>query len=247
MHSCHSCSSISHRALVTYANERTGEIRVKIPAVIGNNTEVSISRVGRHSFNNIWVVPAMGEQIIVSADDDNMTNVFWIHTDSQAHTQNYRNHIQVHDNSDQQQLTTAGQIKAITFNTVDFSQGISLVDGTKIVFKYGGVYNLQYSIQWVNTSSQINESGIWINYNGSPYPNSNTFTAITASHGGIPGATVTAVNIIGKAVGNGDYVELMWTANNTNVYIATAVGADFGLSSAIPAAPGVILTVTQVS
>jgi phage baseplate assembly protein gpV len=81
MHSCHSCSSIVHRALVTYTNSSTGEIRVKIPAVTGNNTEISISRIGRQPSNGVWSVPTMGEQIIVSADDQNMTNVFWLQTD----------------------------------------------------------------------------------------------------------------------------------------------------------------------
>jgi phage baseplate assembly protein gpV len=81
MHSCHSCSSIVHRALVTYTNSSTGEIRVKIPAVTGNNTEISISRIGRQPSNGVWSVPNVGEQIIVSADDSNMTNVFWLRTD----------------------------------------------------------------------------------------------------------------------------------------------------------------------
>jgi phage baseplate assembly protein gpV len=82
MHSCHSCSSIVHRALVTYTNSSTGEIRVKIPAVTGNNTEISISRIGRHDYEGVWSVPALGEQIVVSADDENMTNVFWLQTES---------------------------------------------------------------------------------------------------------------------------------------------------------------------
>jgi phage baseplate assembly protein gpV len=77
----HSCPSIVHRALVTYTNSSTGEIRIKIPAVTGNNTEISISRIGRQSSGGTWAVPNVGEQIIVSADDSNMTNVFWLRTD----------------------------------------------------------------------------------------------------------------------------------------------------------------------
>lgn len=80
----HSCSSIVHRALVTYVNSTTGEIRVKIPAVTGVNTEISISRIGRQSSNGVWTVPTIGTQIVVSADDANMTNVFWLQTDVTA-------------------------------------------------------------------------------------------------------------------------------------------------------------------
>jgi hypothetical protein len=77
----HSYPSIVHRALVTYVNPSTGEIRVKIPAVTGNNTEISISRIGRQPVNGVWSMPPVGEQIVVSADDANMTNVFWLQTD----------------------------------------------------------------------------------------------------------------------------------------------------------------------
>jgi phage baseplate assembly protein gpV len=80
----HSCPSIVHRALVTYTNSSTGEIRIKIPAVTGNNTEISISRIGRQPSGGTWAVPNVGEQIIVSADDSNMTNVFWLQTDVTA-------------------------------------------------------------------------------------------------------------------------------------------------------------------
>jgi hypothetical protein len=75
------CQSIVHRALVTYSNSATGEIRVKIPVLLGSDSEVALSTIGRKETNGSWVVPSVGDQIIVSADDENMTNVFWLQTD----------------------------------------------------------------------------------------------------------------------------------------------------------------------
>jgi hypothetical protein len=72
-----------HRALVTYSDNTTGEIRVKIPAVLGLNYEISLSYIGRKS---PWTVPAIGDQIVVSSDDENMTNLFWLQTDSATGT-----------------------------------------------------------------------------------------------------------------------------------------------------------------
>jgi len=69
----------AHRALVTYSNSTTGEIRVKVPSVLGVDSEVTISYIGRKS---PWAVPAIGDQILVTADDPNFTNVFWVQTDS---------------------------------------------------------------------------------------------------------------------------------------------------------------------
>jgi phage baseplate assembly protein gpV len=74
MHSPHPI----HRALVTYSDITTGEIRVKIPALLGANSEVSISYIGRKL---PWIVPAIGDQIVVMADDENLTNVFWVQID----------------------------------------------------------------------------------------------------------------------------------------------------------------------
>lgn len=74
MHSPHPI----HRALVTYSNITTGEIRVKIPALLGADSQVSISYIGRKL---PWIVPAIGDQIVVMADDENLTNVFWVQID----------------------------------------------------------------------------------------------------------------------------------------------------------------------
>ena len=71
-----------HRALVTYSSSATGEIRVKIPSLLGANSEVSISYIGRKAVNGFWTVPAINNQIVVTADDENLTNLFWLQTDS---------------------------------------------------------------------------------------------------------------------------------------------------------------------
>lgn len=70
-----------HRALVTYSSTATGEIRVKIPSLLGANSEVSISYIGRR---DPWSVPDIGEQIVVTSDDANLTNVFWVQIEPSA-------------------------------------------------------------------------------------------------------------------------------------------------------------------
>jgi hypothetical protein len=75
------CQSIVHRALVTYSNSSTGEVKVKIPSVLGVGSEIALSTIGRSSVNGYWAVPEVGTQIVVSSDDVNMTNVFWLQTE----------------------------------------------------------------------------------------------------------------------------------------------------------------------
>ena len=61
-----------HRAVVQYSSNTTGEIQVIIPSVTGNDTTVPISFFGRkeHPFENDWVVPSIGDTIIVCREDE---------------------------------------------------------------------------------------------------------------------------------------------------------------------------------
>jgi hypothetical protein len=233
-----------HRALVTYSDENTGEIRVRVPAVTGLG-EMSISKIARTKHNNVWVVPNIGSQILVSADDENMTNLFWIHSDVEEQSSHFRNYIQVYNTTYLYPGLEA--VQKASFDTVDLQSGIRLVDSTKITFDYSGVYDLHYSVQWANISSQIHEGSIWISFNGNYYPNSATYTAVTASHGGLPGSALAASNLMGKALNSGDYVELMWATTSNQVYPVSLSPSDVGLDSSIPLSKAVIVSVNQVA
>jgi phage baseplate assembly protein gpV len=69
-----------HRAIVTYSDSSTGEIKVRIPALAGVHDVVSLSKIGRSAYNGSWQVPPIGEQIVVTADDPNLSNIFWVQT-----------------------------------------------------------------------------------------------------------------------------------------------------------------------
>jgi hypothetical protein len=74
----HQASTGPYRAIVTYTNQNTGEIRVKIPSVFSNSSEATISYIGRTKYNSVWPVPDVGSQIVVAADDESLTNLFWV-------------------------------------------------------------------------------------------------------------------------------------------------------------------------
>ena len=66
------------RATVVSSSTVTGEIKVRIPTVTGAESTVPVSTIGRKAYNGSWEVPEIGEQIVVTADDGNLTNVFWV-------------------------------------------------------------------------------------------------------------------------------------------------------------------------
>ena len=74
-------STNTHRAIVTYANSATGDIRVRIPNKFGSDVALDISRIGRVATNGVWYVPNVGDQIVVTSDDDSFTNIFWVQVD----------------------------------------------------------------------------------------------------------------------------------------------------------------------
>lgn len=65
-----------YRAIVSSANATTGEIKVRIPARFGPETAVPISKIGRKAVNGVWKVPQVGEQVVVTADGTDFSNVF---------------------------------------------------------------------------------------------------------------------------------------------------------------------------
>lgn len=235
-----------HRALVTYSNERTGEIRVKIPALTGL-AEVSISYVGRKTRNSIWIVPAVGDQIIVGGDDQDFTNLFWVQTGDDNPTRHYRNYAQFLKTDTQAFVPVAGPGNRILFNTPVYQSGMRLLNNGDFYFDYDGTYNMSVSMQYQNISTQIQDSVVWVTYNDAPYPNSATYTHIPSSHGGIPGSAVTTFNIIGEAKAN-SYVSLRFLANSNTVRLSSipatsGVVPNFGQ----PDAPAVIVTFNQIA
>lgn len=141
-----------------------------------------------------------------------------------------------------QTVAAAATPTVVTFDTTAFSQNVSLVDNSKITFAVGGYYVLDFSFQMANANSQIQTANFWVRLNGANYPLSNTNLDIPASHGGNDGQIVAAWSIPGQASA-GDYVEIVWSATDTDVSIKYLPATT---SPARPATPSAIATVYQI-
>jgi len=134
---------------------------------------------------------------------------------------------------------------AITMNTTDFAKGFSRGTPTsRIVAAASGLYNFQFSSQVSSGSSNAKKLWIWPRINDVDVPNSNS--EITVSGSGT--VLVPAWNWV-LSLNAGDYFEIMWAVDDTNVQlpaVAATTGATGTASFARPAVPSIILTVTQV-
>ena len=138
-----------------------------------------------------------------------------------------------------QPLVAVNVGQATKFRTMDFSNGVTVVSDTRITLAHTGIYNLQFSFQFQNTSTQEHDVTIWLRKNGADVLGSAGFVAVISSHGGTPGHCLPSWNYILDAVG-GDYYELYWSATSTQVSMHF-----YPAGSPPPSAASAIFTVTQ--
>ena len=132
----------------------------------------------------------------------------------------------------------------ITFNTTDFSNGVTIASNSRITVIDAGIWNCQFSIQFKNTSNDGQDVDIWFRKNGTNIANSNSrFHLPARKSAGDPSHLIAAMNFFVSMVAN-DYIEIMWRTTSTSVSIEA-----FGTSTSPtrPAVPSAIVTMSFVS
>jgi hypothetical protein len=124
--------------------------------------------------------------------------------------------------------------QSMTFNNTDITQGVSVVDTTKLTIANSGTYNIQFSAQLL-ADTGADTVWIWLKQNGTNV--SNTATKLVLANNE---ANVAAWNFVVPATAN-DYFELVWQNNGGHTKLLYEVA-----SGNYPAIPSVIATVTQV-
>jgi hypothetical protein len=131
----------------------------------------------------------------------------------------------------------------MTLNTTDYSNGVYLSNSSRMNVRNYGIYNLQFSTQFVNTDNQIHDIDIWFRKNGTNIASSNSRYSVPNSHGGVDGHIIAALNFFIELNAN-DYMEIMWATDNTAVSIQQLAART---SPDTPATPSVIATMQYVA
>lgn len=109
------------------------------------------------------------------------------------------------------QYTTANTPTVVAFNTTDFDNGVYL-SSNKVYVRNSGVYNVQFSLQFANTDSQIQEATVWLRKNGTNVAGTGSKYAVPNKHGSIDGYLIAVANFFVDLTA-GDYIELVWAAS----------------------------------
>lgn len=126
---------------------------------------------------------------------------------------------------------------AMRFNSAYESNGVSIVDNTKVKFNYPGTYNLQFSSVFLRNSANTDTIDIWFVLNGTGIANSNTEFDIAGQAN-----SVAAWNFV-KTLNANDEVEVYWKDDKGDDKTTMVYS---GATGSLPAIPSVILTATQV-
>ena len=133
---------------------------------------------------------------------------------------------------------------AVTFNTTDFSNGVTIASGSRITVADAGIWNLQFSIQFTNTTNASQDVDVWFRVNGSNVANSNSRFGFAPRKGaGDPYHIIAAMNYF-VSLNATNYVEIMWRPTDTGVSIEQYAA---GTSPTRPAVPSAIVTMSFVS
>ena len=128
------------------------------------------------------------------------------------------------------------------------SRALTGAMATKLTVTSAGIYNLQFSAQFINTDTAAHDIDIWFRKNattptGAGIANSNSVFTIHSSHGGIDGRLIAGLNYMIQLAA-ADFLEIMWHGDDLGISIATIAA---GSTPTTPQAPGVIATLQFVS
>ena len=147
------------------------------------------------------------------------------------------------DSTDQTAANTTTAY-AITFDTTDFNNGVTLSNSSRLNVSQSGIYNIQFSVQLVNTTNASIDIDIWFRKNGTNIDKSNSrFGLAPRKSVGDPFHLIGAMNFF-VSLDTNDYVELMWRTSDVGAYIEHYAASS---TPTRPSIPSVIATVTFVS
>jgi hypothetical protein len=142
------------------------------------------------------------------------------------------------------QTTTVNTATLMALSVTDFSNEVSLVNGSKITVANAGVYNLQFSVQLQNLDNAPQDVFIWLKQNGTDIAGSTGLVGMPArKSAGVPFHDIKGWNYFLSMNAN-DYVQIYWSTTNVDVTIQTYAASG---APTKPSTASVVATLSFVS
>jgi len=134
------------------------------------------------------------------------------------------------------QNNDTGNVNYMQFNTTSSNNHVSIVNGDEITVDFAGVYDIQFSAQFVQVGGGTHNMEIWLEKNGTTVPDSGGVTTFTGNNNKV----VVGWNYV-EPLAADDYVKLAWWSSFSGIDIVALPSEGPG-----PTVPSVIVTVVQV-
>lgn len=126
---------------------------------------------------------------------------------------------------------------ALTFDNTEIAEGVSRgLPTSRIVMSQSGLYQFAATIQISSSNANAKNVYVWFRKNGANVANTSRLVTIDINGGYVP---VTMSEFFSLAAG--DYMEIMFAANDTAILVDNVAATAFA-----PAAPAVVLAVSQI-
>jgi hypothetical protein len=151
-------------------------------------------------------------------------------------------------NTADQNLAAANTAYTVVFNTTDVSSNITRASN-QFTISTAGIYNIQFSLQLVNTDSQAHFAEIWLSLNGTDVTGTASKYDVPSSHGSSDGYLIAVANFL-VTVTAGQYIELKIAANQVENGTTNGVYLEAYAAQTTPyirpSIPSSVITITQV-
>lgn len=134
----------------------------------------------------------------------------------------------------------------VSYNLPVITNGVRVVDGTKIYFDYSGQYFVSLTLQFANRGNSAQEIEVWAKDSGTNYPLSGTRFDIAArktvdiwAHSV---ANISGIFTVDDSVN--DYIEIAWWSDGVDVFVEHYPA---GTAPVRPEVPAVVLTAINIS
>jgi len=129
---------------------------------------------------------------------------------------------------------------AITWDNTEIANGVSIVSGSQLTVIESGLYQFDVTLQLQSNSGVDKNVRFWFKKNGTNIPNTTRIITVSINTAYTP---ISLSDFFSLAAG--DYIELWWQSDNTNVALVT-VAAGGTAPDDYPAAPAGVIAVSQI-
>jgi hypothetical protein len=151
------------------------------------------------------------------------------------------------DSTDQSATTTAAEFLT-TYNTTDYSNGVFVSNNSRINVRNYGIYAVQYSLQFRNSTNDGQDIDIWLKKNGTNVAGSNSKFHIPARKSTGSDSYLIAVTPLMIELQANDYIQIAFRVSDIGVTMEHLVAVSASSTTpAIPAAPSAIVTVQYIA